>query len=123
MDDYILDRYADGDPDATFSVWDLPAFMEKGIIEGSKIENIISGFVECGIYPLDLEWTSKPHNQVKLRISDPLKVVIAAPGEGGGGGGVSMDIYLQMHSCVAAARVASKLCSTDRVSTYATVKA
>ena len=128
MDDYILDRYADGDPDATFSVWDLPAFMEKGIIEGSKMENIINGFVECGIYPLDLEWTSKPHNQAKLRISDPLKVVITAHGEGGGGGGLSMEIYLQMHSCVAAARVASKLCNTDRVSAstatiYATIYA
>lgn len=27
MDDYVLDRYEEGDPEATYTVWDLQAFM------------------------------------------------------------------------------------------------
>ena len=115
MDEYIVDAYAAGNPDATFAIWDLPPFMEQGIREGSAKWNTISGFVECGIFPLDLEWTSRPHNQAKLRISDPLKVVLTEADEDGRRSR-NVEMYFEMYSCVAAARVAFKLSQTGGVS-------
>lgn len=73
MDDWVLDRYEERDRTVTYTIWDLPAFMEESIIKGGTMVNVVNGFAECGIYPLEFEWTSKPHNQKKLRVSDPLK--------------------------------------------------
>lgn len=77
--------------------------------------NVINGFAECGIFLLDLEWTSKEHNQKKLRVSDPLKVILPE-GDADGNGTINMEMHLEMHSCVAAARVATKLCASGKVS-------